>query len=773
MKESPRVQQPELRALHVLILVSAVSLHEKILETRITSSFPFNMARIARDSTPKRRSARLSHQRVSQTKNSKTIANISQSANKPNGSPAHLDAVLEGDEDQQVTASVDEVVSTTPSSKLHDRFAALSKNVTPQTEPKPARGQMHPATIHQTTTKAPDEGLKLGFADIPKPTSHSLASMQNTPTRPRQSLAQTNISPGFQFKFAHESNMTEEGRKMMETIRGDAARIKEQMRAEQATKDVNLDRRIAKPTSKSSRYSEIHMAQFKKMDSIANHPSSFRARPGFARPTTQSLKRSSSKADLDEPERPKTAGKSPSSRGPQILGRPTSQSPFKSIPQPTEGPTKRMRYDSDDDVTTSRTSTIPQPISSRLLSPTKASAARTGSAIKSNIPRSNSVRSIRSVRRTSTNANGSPMKTHINKPLPPTPTGSRHLDSGSTISDNPFSASKPQSRIPTAFANLKSILRSPKKTAVTPKKTTSIPVPTSTSKKVDFTPSVKSRYAVKLAENSPSPAKVDRTNRVSEKWEPALPYDSSAFVVKDNLTEWEDDEELPVTYPKLPVLDNRPVSRAGPVDHTFGRHARDHGRRESQQFKSIFTKCDPALAARVNSLTSVNTSVNRTNPIENASVVAATISVSKSPTIRHVRASEPSATLIQPFEDLPISTKSHGLPAKKRRMEAEHQSPNRYDHDFKENDRSSTVPGAWKDSTLDSDDEENKRAGKRARFDAPTESNLRFSSISPQKKPSAAREAAAKSAKDRKMKASIGRKLSTSRLNALAQPKQR
>ena len=108
-------------------------------------------------------------------------------------------------------------------------------------------------------------------------------------------------------------------------------------------------------------------------------------------------------------------------------------------------------------------------------------------------------------------------------------------------------------------------------------------MPASSQKKVDFTPSVKSRYAVKLAEGSPSPAKLDRS-QLPKEWEPAIPYDSSAFVVTND-DDWEDDDSA-IVYPSLSGLDARPPTRqdAGPVNHTidaFTQNAKNHGRRES------------------------------------------------------------------------------------------------------------------------------------------------------------------------------------------------
>lgn len=702
--------------------------------------------------------------------------------------------------------SLDNIVATPNAErKVKSQLQELGEISTPKTEPKPDMEQMHPATVHQTTAKAPDSGLKLGFADI-NTNRTSLASLQNTPSRPRQSLAKTNISPTFQFQFSRDAGMSQEGQRLMESIRADAARIKAQMIAEkqmQEQEEQEADsmfetatgRKIAKPTAKAGRFSDVHMAEFKKMDSIANHPSAYRVRPGFARPTVQSLKRSSSKADLDELERPRTAGKSPSTRiPPPVTGRPVSTSPFKAIhPQAvdhTDTSVKRMRRTDDQDVSSDRQTILPRPVPNSLMSPTKSSAARTTMGATSpgkpsGIPRSNSIKSVRSVSKVAATVSTSPKKLpqpqfNLSKPLPlpPADEGTTVVSPGLMRSPSTKSLARPEvveskSRLPT-LAGLRSILRSPRKAAVaptrsdTPKQPNTAAIPPNSSRKVDFTPSVKSRYAVKLAEGSPSPAKLGRPTSMAP-FEPVIPYDSTAFVVEDDGDGWDDemdDEEDDVVYPSLPVLNQ------GPVVNTFTEKAKDHTRRESKEFKSIFTTLHPRPDTS-SSLTAVNTTVNRTNPETHASKVAQQSppkpTTSQSPTIRRVRTSEP----VQPFEDR-IQTVPHGLPGKKRRIESGIVN-DKYgnDEDAKENRRVShfpDIPGAWNDSPNEQDEGE-KRGGKRAKHEEHEEPHVQ--TASPVKKQSAAREAAAKNAKDRKSKASLGGVLSMSRLNMLARPKQR
>ena len=305
------------------------------------------------------------------------------------------------------------------------------------------------------------------------------------------------------------------------------------------------------------------------------------------------------------------------------------------------------------------------------------------------------------------------------------------------------------------------------------------------SKKVDFTPSVKSRYAVKLAAASPSPAKLDRSSSSSRPSSSSgVQFDPAAYTIENEGDDAWEDASSPIEYPTLPPI--------VPVDHTITRKAKELDRRESKTFKSIFTTLGPAQSKQPVSLTTVNTTVNKTNPETNANKIMrspANSSPSRpSPsTIRHVRTSGVT-DLVQPFDDTSVQTMPHGLPGKKRQR----QSVNNNDHfgtddDAKENRRISvmpSVPGGWEDSMVDdgadADDEGAKRGGKRVRrgrsslekpeeVEKPKCAGMR-QSISPVKK-SAVREQAVKSAKERKGK-SPGM-LSMSRLNALSRPKQR
>ena len=809
-----------------------------------------------------------------------------------------LSSLLERDETPEVgtQSSIDQVLSspqTRPDISLRDRIAQLSAINTPTTEPRPSHANMHPEKVQQTTAKEPDSGFKLGFTDIKKSARRSIASVQNSPLRhhPRQSLPPP-VSENFEFKFAHSSHLSEEAQKLMNNVREEAARIKSHMQAEknkQDQEDVEAEqeftgvsaagRKIAKPKGKAGRFSDVHMQEFKKMGSIANHPSAFRAKPGFAQPTQNSLKRSGSRAGFDEPERPRTAGKGTPGRPPPPFIRPASASPFKSttraLPDRLENlnSAKRARQSEHTDVSnarlieeSSKPSALPRPkssISSTSMTPTVASLARSASTKvllaspdkKSQLLRASSVKSLtrafEAVRRESgdTKDNAAPATaTPVSRlprsesmksmrPLPPLPTtGAAANSKAVTLSEAPpmknVTAATPRtgfgSRLPT-FAGLKSILRSrpspiktinaPDQAGGTPKRNNTIAPGSSSAKKVDFTPSTKSRYAVKLAANSPSPSK-------SLAIPPVVPYDPAAYTIdSDHEADEEDweDAESEVVYPTLGSSPDQPAVSIGPVVNTFAQKAKDHNRHESKEFKSIFTTLEhPSRSS--NKLGTVSTNISSQNHQTKSAVQAnmvtrspsATprISTTSPSTIRRVRTSGVSSE-VQPFEDTGIKQLEHGLPSKlKRRRESGKNDSWEQLEGSKENRRSTfnpSVPGGWGYESMEGvveqevqkteptashpvakgkrakveidsedaevEDEGQKRGGKRARVGlGPTETEKKPDE---KKKPNKAREEAKANAKGRKSMAPgqpAGAKkgiLSLSRLNALARPKER
>jgi hypothetical protein len=164
---------------------------------------------------------------------------------------------------------------------------------------KPAREEMHPSKAHQSTTKKEDEGIRHGFTDI----GARKPEILTTPSKLNMSS-----SSEFEFRFAKPApSLGPEAQQMMSEIREDARRIKAELAAKRDEEiamnggdilGVLTGRKFAQPKGKAGRYSDVHMAEFKKMDSIAAHPSAFRAQPGRITPVAKTLKRTQSKANL-------------------------------------------------------------------------------------------------------------------------------------------------------------------------------------------------------------------------------------------------------------------------------------------------------------------------------------------------------------------------------------------------------------------------------------------------------------------------------------------
>ncbi|KAJ5038292.1 uncharacterized protein L3040_007158 [Drepanopeziza brunnea f. sp. 'multigermtubi'] len=205
-------------------------------------------------------------------------------------------------------AERDETPATGAHSNLESVTSSPSAPRTPATAGRvvPPLSEMHPSKVQQSTTQEPDSGLRLGFTDIAATNNNNQPSgvHQQTPSK----IGIT--SPSFDFKFARPGPLLgPEAQRMMDDLREEALRIKAKLaaeREEEKRKDEDAGgvggRKIAQPKGKVGRFSDVHMAEFKKMDSIAGHPSSFRAQPGRFTPVTNSLKRTQSKAKLDERE---------------------------------------------------------------------------------------------------------------------------------------------------------------------------------------------------------------------------------------------------------------------------------------------------------------------------------------------------------------------------------------------------------------------------------------------------------------------------------------
>ncbi|QSZ30900.1 hypothetical protein DSL72_000458 [Monilinia vaccinii-corymbosi] len=327
----------------------------------------------------------------------------------------------------------------------------------------PPREEMHPSMTHKSTTKKLDSGLRHGFVDIhAKGNDQPSGAQQQTPSKIGIS------SPTFDFKFARPAPLLgPEAQRMMDELREEALRLKAKLAAEREMEHKNNPghmggRRIAQAKGKVGRYSDVHMAEFKKMDSIANHPSSFRAQPDRITPATTALKRTQSKAKLGD----RDAAQSEESS--QDAGDVESER------LESTAPAKRARKRMADDTSSSRpisrgkTETIQMPSTPRhqisgvpasLTTPTQASMARAQSV-------KHSATQIPSLSK-------SPSKPNLQR----TPRGLTKSATTNNVAGSMTAPSKSMLRTSSRFDRVKSILKHPGSSFSTKKteKTSAVP----------------------------------------------------------------------------------------------------------------------------------------------------------------------------------------------------------------------------------------------------------------------------------------------------------
>lgn len=154
---------------------------------------------------------------------------------------------------------------------------------------RPGMEEMHPSKVHKSTTKPTGSVSRSTVKDVETgPTATpsglmALAIAQNTPTKVPGAWPHMS-SPRFDFTIGRdESVLSLEAQRIMDSVRGEAAKIKAQMQAERDKQDLNdkeanhsfslTGRKIAQPKGKSGRFSDAHREEFKRMESIAGHAS--------------------------------------------------------------------------------------------------------------------------------------------------------------------------------------------------------------------------------------------------------------------------------------------------------------------------------------------------------------------------------------------------------------------------------------------------------------------------------------------------------------------
>ena len=333
---------------------------------------------------------------------------------RSNATPlAKLSSLLERDESPAgVQSNLDAVVATpvAPPNTIipHSRFGMPASPIkTPKTASRLTFGETHLSKIQQSTTSSvgalschPVTNVSDSFPS--KPTV--AGDTQDTPSKSRPFLPKHMNSPTFDFSFERpESDLSVEAQKIMDNVREEAAKIKAQMleeRAKQEHEDGVTDqlygvgaRKIAKPKGKGGRFSDVHNQEFEKMDSIADHASTWKSK--IQGSLTPSLKRSPSKAGLEEAHTLKSMTESKSMRSLHFSAsdRLEDSSPGKRAKRrhgddaSTARPMSRDAYENLPKTPTSSylTSNLP----SAVTTPTKASLARSASVRdmrSSNVP---------------------------------------------------------------------------------------------------------------------------------------------------------------------------------------------------------------------------------------------------------------------------------------------------------------------------------------------------------------------------------------------------
>ncbi|KAI7158045.1 hypothetical protein KC349_g5194 [Hortaea werneckii] len=383
-------------------------------------------ARLAgRASTPKRVS--LSHDQPQAT------------ARTPRTVPAKLSSL---DENDEMPGAFPQSPDSAPLAKRQRSTAPTDAHTpTENRSIRPSDQEMHPQKLHQTTAKPLDEARHLGFTQMPQTepagkksrisTSQATPSRSARPGKVAPNPAEDAKSPTYQFTFRreHSLELSPDAKRLMLEKREEAQRIREQMVRSGESSDpnaVNADemvagRKLAKPKG---RFSEVHGKAFDKMASIAGHKSAFRSKgngndAGMKTPqqskektgvsvveaAQKSLKRSPSKAQLDEPVEKKSLNKSPSKSN-MSTGLPRAKQTHTLPAAPETGPAspspvKRQRRAEDDNVSSARPSSrdtpstpqqqsvkksVPSAISypnlSALTTPTQSSLARAASTKK-------------------------------------------------------------------------------------------------------------------------------------------------------------------------------------------------------------------------------------------------------------------------------------------------------------------------------------------------------------------------------------------------------
>ncbi|EPS27782.1 hypothetical protein PDE_02726 [Penicillium oxalicum 114-2] len=483
---------------------------------------------------------------------------------QPSPAPEPQDAVNERKVPQKLASVVEERVETSEPDQVavHTPMAKRSIQRTPNAHSnggkaetrtptsvpavRPSLEEMHPSKVQKSTTKRVDTGMVLGFNPVQKDADGNIirnSAIQNTPSKSTASPAPTLFgTPGYEFRRGEESQLSDEAKQLMDSVREEVARIKEQMvrdkskqtRQEQEAEATHGDRKIAKPKSKASRFSDVHMAEFKKMDSIAGHPSSFRATPGRFQPVTKSLKRTKSKAELnDAPSQDGSPSRTSTKASSEDVSAVATPNAKRAKPNPVTSEARPQLEEKRAITPKSAAPRVRSRITSSIMTPTRASMARSGS-VSIKAPKTSLIPSL--ARSPSTKGLASPRtpRTEFNPRFKSSLPTLNHLKSILRKRQPLFSRDPAKIAAGTHVAapDFKSDLLLGSK-----KEEPDLAPSPSPKKHVEFTPSVKSRY--NLAHASPSRLKSSTTHAhldpsdISYPVLPALTPEQSAAIKEE------------------------------------------------------------------------------------------------------------------------------------------------------------------------------------------------------------------------------------------------
>lgn len=263
----------------------------------------------------------------------------------------------------------------------------------------------------------------------PAKAKNKLAMLQATPTKSYTTSSGLK-APSFQFTFRREFSLdlSPEAKKLMSEKREEALKVREQMASSgegQESAEEVVRRKIATPKGMKGRFSQAHLENFAKMDSIAGHASAFRADadklkmattpkqikslPQTQEPNitgTKSLKRSPSKAGLDDAEQT-SARQAPRSipksitfiQHAQVPSSATATRVEDAIHNQSPSPAKRVKRDQCENVATIRPPVVSSDKSVPATPPRKsANLAHLTTPTQSSLARASAGKSIKSTK---------------------------------------------------------------------------------------------------------------------------------------------------------------------------------------------------------------------------------------------------------------------------------------------------------------------------------------------------------------------------------------